>query len=159
MDVGTGAVTTLADTLTDSKNYGFRGALSADGRRLAVYLSDAPATRIWDFVSGQPVSQVDGAALPIALSPDGSRLLTVNLKHDVAQIWATDSGRLIREIPLDFPTCNTPICVTGRFSPDTSQVLLWSTRTDTSRVEVWDIAQGVEVARAEPRKADHQRGV
>jgi WD40 repeat protein len=81
--------------------------LSSDGRLVAAGSLEGKA-RVWETTSGKLLAEVQAAAQgnvqSLALSPDGTRLLTVGfgvkdfVDNAVARVWDTKTGTLVAEL-------------------------------------------------------------
>ena len=68
-----------------------------DGERMATIAGD-DTLRMWDVNNGSEIwsSRGTGRRGLLALSPDGSRILTGSSEGKIAQLWDTDDGKLVR---------------------------------------------------------------
>ena len=102
-DIETGNVTPMT---------GFSGGISEvefmpDGQRV-ITSGDDGVIRVWDVASGRVLSQpisIKDAALQLAISPDGRRIVTDGELSNGIRIWDLESGQLIaqgEEHPAEF---------------------------------------------------------
>jgi hypothetical protein len=136
------------------ENRGLGGvAISADGRRVAAIGANfLVRVHVWDVESGEGVQEIKvAAASGIALSPDGTRVLTtVSLMTGlfgggvdaIAELWDVVSGRRLTEVKVKDAGFNGAIFspdgtrfltanAGGRNSPAASSATLWD--ADTGR--------------------------
>ncbi|MBI5535520.1 MAG: hypothetical protein HY898_22510 [Deltaproteobacteria bacterium] len=95
--------------------------------------------------------RLEGAAAPVAFSPNGTRLVSGSAKEGVGLLWDTDNGRQIAELPghrhgIEYL----------RFSRDSATIE--SQARDRTRV-AWDAVTGREIGREMPRKQALNRDV
>jgi WD40 repeat protein len=92
---------------------------------------------VWDCSKGAEQCRIDGEALRVEFSPDGSSLLIT--RPDGAQVFDATTGAAISPA-VDEPDKRTE----ARFSPDGRRVLQWSraTRSGQNAARIWDAATG-----------------
>ncbi|HTU89709.1 MAG TPA: WD40 repeat domain-containing protein, partial [Gemmataceae bacterium] len=79
-----------------------RAIYSADGRRLASTASHG-TIRLWDIVTAKPLHILRGhEATALAFTPDGKLLISGGNEGEL-YVWDTNSGNLLRRIPLHDP--------------------------------------------------------
>lgn len=110
-------------------------AYNHDGTRLAATSFDNQV-RIWDTVSWEVLTLLDLAEVySVAFSPDGN--LVVAGGRDQAKIWETESGRLIRTLPVQ----TGPIFQLA-FNPAIETQLVTTSGDGRTTAKVWDITTG-----------------
>ncbi len=110
-------------------------AVAADG--LVVTASDDRTIRAWDAATGRQKFKLshDAWVRAIALSPDGSRLVSSSL-DDTVRLWDTANGRQIYRLP-GHGQLGGQRCV--GFSADGKRFLSFG---DDSYLRVWDVRTG-----------------
>jgi WD40 repeat protein len=104
-----------ASKLRQSQIYSL--AFSPDG---ATVLSGGDSVVVWNVASGTVVRTLDfGSPSAIALSRDGARVLTADLKRDTAKLWDLATGKLLLDIER-----HTGRIDSAAFSPDGNRVVL-----------------------------------
>jgi WD40 repeat protein len=63
-----------------------KASFSPDGKRVITYGEYGDGARIWDAITGQPVSTLMDLSGSAFFSPDGSRVFTISSDH-TARIW------------------------------------------------------------------------
>jgi WD40 repeat protein len=93
-DLNTGKV---VRTITTAGNVFHTVCFSADGKRLAACADAKP--RLFDVETGKELLQIDGAAaLSLAFSPDGTRLVTGGDWGDLTvRVWDAKTGKELRK--------------------------------------------------------------
>lgn len=112
--------------------------VSPDGRH-AVTAGDDHVARVWDLVSGVPVTPplIHGGSLPCArYSPDGRRILTCS-RDGTARVWDAGTG-----LPVTGLMRHERPIWHAAFSPDGRLV---GTASDDRTGRVWDAATGLPV--------------
>jgi WD40 repeat protein/serine/threonine protein kinase len=127
-------------------------AFSPDGLRL-VTASDDNTARIWDAVTGQPVSpplQHTDKVNQASFSPDGKRVVTAS-NDSTAQVWDAETGQPVQRL---LPEHSGHVRYAA-FSPDGRRVVTVSYNplarsrdmTVYATVRVWDASTGSPVFR------------
>ena len=123
---------------------------SADGRWVVTGSSD-DAAHLWDVMSGKEVRRFEGhssSVKSVALSADGSTLLTAGFQDGTARLWGVATGREIRRF--EGPSWDV---YSAAFSPDEKQVLTGGSHSvsrstiEDLTVRLWEIVSGKEVRR------------
>jgi RNA polymerase sigma factor (sigma-70 family) len=121
-------------------------AFSADGKTLAVMelegaLFKPRRVMLFDATAGRLLGEFDPGEVfrPVDFSPDGKKLLGLNLNTRTALIWAVPGGELLHrvEVPVN-------AVVTAAFTPDGSGVLIGTQGLDAVLI---DLATGKELRR------------
>jgi WD40 repeat protein len=111
---------------------------SADGRSIATVGSDK-IVRVWDGLSGKPVSEAKGhtdAILSVRFSPDGCTLLTAS-EDGTARLWDVRTGKLRRTLRGHATGLSEAAFDT------TGQLVLTAGEDRTARL--WDAASGKQI--------------
>jgi hypothetical protein len=140
------------------ENRGIGGvALSKDGRRVAAIGENfLVRVHVWDVESGNVLQEIKvAAASAVALSPDGTQVLTtVSLMTGlfgggvdaIAEVWDVASGRRVSQVKVKDAGFNA-----GIFSPDGTQFLTAnrggpdSSGRPASTATLWDVTTGRQV--------------
>ena len=134
-----------AETLRVIRRYPFRGgagALSPDGRTLAIEPPDG-GLGLLDLASGRVRTLTGpGAGTPKAFSPDGRTLSTAEDDGSVI-LWDVEQG-----VPTETLEGHTGVTETHAFSPDGRTLY---TAGNDGRVIVWDVAGDRRLGRPFPR--------
>ena len=134
-----------AETLRVIRRYPFRGgagALSPDGRALAIEPPDG-GLGLLDLASGRVRTLTGpGAGAPMAFSPDGRTLSTAEDDGNVT-LWDVEQG-----VPTETLEGHTGFTETHAFSPDGRTLY---TAGNDGRVIVWDVAGDRRLGRPFPR--------
>ena len=119
-------------------------AFSSDGSR--VLTATGGAARLWDAKTGAELSRLASGRGDVrfaALSPDGTRIVTVN-SDDTARVLDARSGAELLVIKAPASIGVSPVLCTAAFSPDGSRIVTanldWTAR-------VLDATTGVEILR------------
>ncbi|MBI4325770.1 MAG: protein kinase [Chloroflexi bacterium] len=120
-------------------------AFSPDGR-LVLTTGTGDSTRLWDAVTGQPITPVlgetnyanGGYVFSGAFSPDGDHVATAGYDSYEARIWDTHTGA-----PLTPPLRHELMVHSANFSPDGRYVVTGSA-DHTARV--WDAVTGQPIS-------------
>jgi WD40 repeat protein len=110
--------------------------ISPDGRRVFLGRYGDGTARVFDIASGQPVSPLvrhHGQVSPVAFSPDGRRVLTLN-DDQTARVWDALTG-----LPVCPPLKHSGMVRHAAFSPD-GRLVVTASADRTARV--WDISSG-----------------
>jgi WD40 repeat protein len=119
--------------------------LSDDGRRLVTLPLLGSSARVWDARTGRLISELaeDGAAMSVAISNDGRRVITTSSKR-VVHAWDAESGRPVGSLPHHAGWLSPG----AAFSPDDSQVALTSVN---GVVPLWNMRSDTPGLRLRPR--------
>ncbi len=141
-------------------------ALTHVGDVLTAVVQTTAGVEVRDVLAGRavgPTVRPPHTVGTAALSPDGTRLVTVS--GDAAReidylprVWDTATGNLVCALKIDSKADGVYQAATARFSPDGRQLLVVRTRsagreTYHDEVRVWDAATGV------PLNPKHERDV
>jgi WD40 repeat protein len=111
-------------------------ALSADGKRVAVPKSDIEGIHVYERATGKlqgTIAADHWSMKQIVFSPDGRFLAAIGRESGAAQVWATDTGKLVLKFKAQQVAYGS---TAGTFSPD-SRIFAF---TDHGTVRFWDTA-------------------
>ncbi len=109
-------------------------SFSPNGRRVVTAFGDG-TVRVWDAISGQPISATMKHSGPVnsaAFSPDGSRIVTAG-NDGTARIWNADTGSPISPLLEHAGPLNR-----ASFSPDGNYILTSSADAPT---KLWPLCK------------------
>jgi WD40 repeat protein len=121
-------------TITGLEIHVFGIAFSPDAQRLIT--ADADSVRVWEVETGREILTLQGCA-PLALSPDGKRLVSGGPDWNV-KVWDAATGNEL----LQFFGHNRVVRDVA-FSPDGERI---ASASDDHSVKVWHAATGKEIA-------------
>lgn len=110
-------------------------AFAADGRTLAVGTMDG-AVRLWDSAQGSlgaPIRAHRSYVRSMAFSEDGRMLVSSSPHDQIARLWDTDAGRLLRELD------SRSLIQAVAFAPGDRGL---ATAGHDGAVQLWDAATG-----------------
>jgi WD40 repeat protein len=115
-------------------------AVDPNGQRVVVTSKDK-TMRIWNLVTGQPVSAPMACGATVEFSPDGQWVLTVlsdsSKQENTAEVWDAVSGKIIL-LPIgDIGPLDVVL-----FSPDSRLII----KTASNGPQAWDVATGQSAA-------------
>ena len=123
----------------------YSAKFSPDGRRVMT-ISGQNTARLWDAVSGKPISEPmkhGGGGLSSAqFSPDGQWVVIVSLYE--ARVWDAASGKSIGE-----PMRHEDLVTSAQFSPDGQWVV---TASWNKTAQLWDAASGKPIGQSMKHK-------
>ncbi len=97
-----------------------------------------PTLHLWDLDRGKEVGRLDGAAAPLAFTPDG-RLLAAFESHKTIRLWDTTTGKPLRRFEQEGVSWFA-------FTPDGKTL---ATGDGQRAACLWDVATGKQVRRFE----------
>ncbi len=135
-------VTISGYRLEYTSSYG--SALSPNGERVAISVSSKDVERILVYdIPTKTVTVIRSSESRLALSPDGSMLVSAGFNHPSAHLWDTTTGAMLDELP----TANKYGFETLAWSPD-GEKLATSGHSDDN-TEIWDPDSGKRIETVE----------
>jgi len=109
-------------------------AMEKDQRVFLINTATGHINREFGPDAGSGVGKWSG---PMQFSPDSRLIVAVNFEAESLSIWSTQSGEIVRELPLQ-----GDIAAALAFSPDSKQLAMGSSHRNVRR---WDMASGQEL--------------